>query len=75
MLAKDDVSFIKTPHITNVNCTFSKSSHNSLTKLINVHLFSSSKQYNMNRPESKPTVWPLHNVSTQISLRSPRRLI
>ena len=29
----------------------------------------------MNRPARKPTVWHLRNVSTQISLRSPRRLI
>ena len=29
----------------------------------------------MSRPARKPTLWPMRNVSTQISLRSPRRLI
>ena len=30
---------------------------------------------NESRPARKPTVWPLRNVSTQISLRIPRRLV
>ena len=30
---------------------------------------------NMSRPPRKPTLWILRNVSTQIGLRSPRRLI
>ena len=29
----------------------------------------------MSRPARRPTLWPLRNVSAQISLRNPRRLI
>ena len=31
-------------------------------------------KYDISRPARKPTLCPLHNVSTQISLRNPRRL-
>ena len=46
-------------------------------KVAAVHLevFDYRVKTKMSRPARKPTLWPLRNVSTQISLCNPRRLI
>ena len=45
--------------------SFGTPQHEEFNKLMN----------DMSLPTRKPTLWSLRNLSTQISLRSPRRLI
>ena len=57
--------------IANNATTFSKV----VCRGVRKHLYAGKSEVYMSRSARKRTIWPLHNVSTQISLRISRRLI